>query len=138
MKSEQQRAAELIVFDRLYRRVIEALSVFGEEDALLRHGDYWIHGDYWGVRQLKVYLNDRLVSPAVIEALRLTLHDLPDWEIVVAACPNESAAKRPDMGLRIRHDVVLEALIRDYLQEPQKSAVFKLGRPLATNDVPMD
>ncbi|MFN6952834.1 MAG: hypothetical protein ACK4NE_09630 [Albidovulum sp.] len=138
MKSIEQREQEVAAFDRLYERILAALSPFGVDDATLRHGGYWVHEDYWGVRQIKVYVPDRTLTAILVEALRSALHNMPDWEIVVASCPDDISIPRADMGLYVRHDVVLDGLIRDRLPASLKSIAFHLGRPITVDDKPMD
>lgn len=138
MKSIEQREQEVADFDRLYRRLIATLSAFGADDATLHHGGYWVHDDYWGVRQIKVYVPDRTLSENFVETLRETLHDMPEWEIVVASCPDDINTPRADMGLYVRHDVVLDGLIRELLPGHLKSIAFHKGRPITADDKPMD
>src|SRR4051794_9065962 len=35
-------------FERLRNRIIHLMARFGEPDSISRHGDYSVHGDYWG------------------------------------------------------------------------------------------
>lgn len=138
MKSIEQRELEVAALDRLYERILAALSPFGVDDATVRHGGYWVHEDYWGVRQIKVYIPDRTLTADIVEALRRTLHDMPDWEIVVACCPDDINTPRADMGLYVRHDVVLDGLIRELLPAHLKTVAFHLGRPIGADDQPLD
>lgn len=138
MKSIKQREMEVGAFNRLYKRILATLSPFGADDATLRHGEYWVHEDYWGVRQIKVYVPDRTLTAEFVEALRRTLHDLPEWEIVVASCPDDINTPRADMGLYVRHDVVLDGLIRELLPAHLRAIAFYLGRPIRTDDQPLD
>ncbi|AVO46693.1 hypothetical protein [Phreatobacter cathodiphilus] len=138
MKSDAQREWEVREFDRLYERMRGALAIFGDDDGTLARGSYWIHEDYWGVRQIKVYVPDRTLTADFVEALRRTLHDMPDWEIVVACCPDDLKTPRAEMGLYVRHDVVLDGLIRALLPGHLKTIAFHLGRPIRADDQPLD
>lgn len=138
MKSDAQREREVVAFERLYERLLVSLSAFGADDATLHHGGYWVHDDYWGVRQIKIYVSDRTLTADFVEALRRTLHDMPDWEIVVASCPDDINTPRVEMGLYVRHDVVLDGLIRALLPAHLKTIAFHLGRPIRTDDQPLD
>jgi hypothetical protein len=50
----------------LYRRVVEILAGFGREDSHVP-GDFWVHDDYWGYPQVKIYLGNLalLQTPAI-------------------------------------------------------------------------
>jgi hypothetical protein len=137
MTFETERKQDLRAFNQLYKRVRAVLTPFGV-DGTLRHGDYWIHEDYWGVRQIKVYVPDRTLTAEFVEALQRTLHGMPGWEIVVASCPDDIATPRADMGLCVRHDVVLDGLIRELLPASLKDIAFHLGRPIRADDRPLD
>lgn len=63
---------------------------------------------------------------------------MPGWEIVVASCPDDIATPRADMGLYVRHDVVLDGLIRELLPARLKDIAFHLGRPIRADDRPLD
>jgi hypothetical protein len=137
MKSEAQRAAESAILDKLYDRVQRALVPFGIEDGR-SPGDFWIHEDYWGHPQLKVYVDVKMIRPAVVDALRSTLIDLPNWEIVFAVAVRGTENRLPDMGLRIRRDEVLDGLKRDFLPEPYRSFSCRDLRPERPDEIPSE
>jgi hypothetical protein len=135
MKSDAQRDAESAVLDTLYDRVQQALVPFGVEDGRVP-GDFWVHEDYWGHPQLKIYVELIMIRAEVVDALRSTLFDLPEWEIVFAVAARGMENKLPDMGLRIRRDEVLDGLKREFLAEPYRSFWCRDLRPERPDEIP--
>jgi hypothetical protein len=108
---------QMIVWQNLYNRVCDVLEQFGEEDSL-KPGDYWVHDDYWGHPQVKIYINNlKLLEPNIIRSLQAILPEFPGWELVAAVCVRGEGEKWPDMGLTIRAGEIVDNLQRRYFPE---------------------
>lgn len=117
----------------LYRRVHETLSEYGQEDTHLP-GDFWVHDDYWGYPQVKVYLgNLALLRAPLISQLRTLLADFPGHEIIVAIAVSNGEAW-PDMGLTIRSHEIIDGLQREYFPPEYRSVSFEGARPGTERD----
>ena len=115
----------------LYQRVVELLSEYGQEDAHVR-GDFWVHEDYWGYPQVKVYLgNLALLKTPLIPRLRSLLSSFPGHEIIVAIDGEEHW---PRMGLTIRAHEIIDGLQRQHFPAEYRSLTFEGSRPGTERD----
>jgi hypothetical protein len=86
-------------FERLRNRIIHLMARFGEPDSISRHGDYSVHGDYWGYPQVKVSIqNLRLLRPDIVKRLQAIVAEFPGWEIVYTVAVRDHYCDWPDMG----------------------------------------
>ena len=116
----------------LYRRVVEILAGFGREDSHVP-GDFWVHDDYWGYPQVKIYLgNLALLQTAAIHRLRAVLQEFPGHEIIVAIAVE--GQRWPDMGLTIRQHEIVDGLQRQYFPPEYRSVAFEGSRPGTERD----
>jgi hypothetical protein len=119
---------EMQRWEALYDQVSELMEKYGTEDTLVL-GDYWIHDDYWGHPQLKIYVHDlNLLRPAIVHALQNILSNFPGWEIIVAVAMRGAGEAWPDMGLTIRAHEIVDELQRQYF--PKECQGFSYGRLL--------
>jgi hypothetical protein len=70
-----------------------------------------------------------MLDPALVKQLRVLLHDLADWEIVISVDIAGTEDKWPPMGLIIRKHEVIDGLQRDLLPEEFRSIKFEGSRP---------
>jgi hypothetical protein len=112
---------------------VETLSKFGQEDTHLP-GDFWVHDEYWGYPQVKVYLgNLALLQTPLVSELRTLLSDFPGHEIIVAIAVL-GREHWPDMGLTIRAHEIVDRLQREYFPPELRAVAFEGSRPGTERD----
>ena len=112
----------------LYGRVLATASEYGREDTHVA-GDFWVHDDYWGYPQVKIYLgNLALLRTELVPRLRALLREFPGHEIIVAVAL-AGDQRLPDMGLTIRAHEIVDGLRREYFPPEYRAVAFEGSRP---------
>lgn len=110
LRAEQDRE-----WGRLYDLIRGVLGKFGEEDCSEWRGgqlvytqkDYSLLHENWGNYQHGIETDNlKVLSPASIMSLQKLLAAYPNWEIVISVGGRQK--KRPDMGLVIRDDEIID------------------------------
>lgn len=75
-------------WDRLYAALRRIFGAVGTEDPI--HGDFWVVDDDWGNASQKVAIaNVRVLTPMVVDAIRLELQRLSlPWAVVLHLEPD--------------------------------------------------
>jgi len=116
-------------WEHLYKRILEVLAPFGVEDHFGK-ADYLLVDDNYGWTRHTIEIHRlRMLDPALVKQLRVLLHDLADWEIVISVDIAGTEDKWPPMGLIIRNHEVIDGLQRDLLPEEFRSIKFEGSRP---------
>lgn len=132
MSIDDKKQIEL--WEHLYDRIQNVLEKFGEEDSI-RQGDYWVHDNYWGRPQVKIYIHKlALLKPPIIELLQASLAEFPGWEIVVAVSVRGVGEVWPDMGLTIRQHEIVDGLQRQYFPKEFQNVGYAGSRPGTDRD----
>jgi hypothetical protein len=122
---DEEQGAE---WEALYEQLSRALAPFGKSDAF-GEGDYWIVDDNYGPPQHKVYFwNLAMLKPEIVDALRASLREFPDWEIVVAVDVPVTGDNWPNMGLIIRKNEIVDGLQRQYFPPEYQSIQYEGSR----------
>lgn len=123
------------IFELLYERINELLARFGRPDSLLGLGDYSVHGDYWGHRQIKISIGALpLLRPDVVKLLQEIVREFPGWEIVVAVAVDGHFEDWPTMGLYIRPHEIIDGLQRQYFPREFQDIRYEGARPGTEDD----
>lgn len=127
MKSDDEFEREMAVWEEVYDRTCDVLEIFGVEGI---SDDYWVHEDYWGYPQVKVYANElKILAPPVVSALQAMIAEFPSgWEIVVAVSHREIGESWPNMGLRIRAQEIVDGLDRSCFPAEYRNISYERAR----------
>ena len=127
-EDEEEYTEQENAWGALYERIVDVLRQFGTEDAFGK-GDYLIVDDNYGWRRHKIEAHRlHMLRPDVVNALQLLLHDLPEWEIVLAIdVPGRESW--PPMGLTIRKHEIIDGLRRTYLPAEFQQIKYAGSRP---------
>lgn len=112
------------------------LGKFGEEDCSEWRGgqlvytqkDYSLLHENWGNYQHGIETDNlKVLSPASIMSLQKLLAAYPNWEIVISVGGRQK--KRPDMGLVIRDEEIIDGLQRQQLPKDLQALQYEGSRP---------
>ena len=121
--AEQER-----IWSMLYDQIQSVLSRFGAEDHF-GGADYLLVDDNYGHRRHTIEIHNlRMLDPSLVKILRVLLHDLSGWEIVIAVDVPGTENSWPHMGLIVRKDEVIDGLQRGYFPAEFRKVVFEGSR----------
>ncbi|SRR6476620_8499766 len=128
MPSNQSDDRQWAEWKALFGKVKEVLTSWGTEDAFGR-ADFLIVDDNYGMNRHIVEIHKlRMLKLPVIQQLRSSLRDFPDWEIVMALdIPGKE--HWPRMGVTIRKHEIIDGLRRDVLPPEFKDFTIPGSRP---------
>ncbi len=125
---------QIELWQGLYDKVCDVLELFGTEDSH-RQGDFWVHDNYWGHPQIKIYVHNlTLLKPEVVKLLRGTLVEFPGWEIVLAVANLDEGKAWPEMGLIIRSHEIIDGLQRRYFSREFQNIRYEGSKPGTDRD----
>ena len=134
---DKKHMEQQATFEEVYRRAERLLRHFGRPDFQPGQppGDYFVHGDFDGRREVVVFVeNLAMLRADIVAGLQRLIRRFPGWQIVVTVAVREHLDDWPDMGLYIRPHEIIDGLQRQYFPKEFQSLAYEGGKKGTTPD----